>query len=74
MQQAEAAGGDDACALDAYLALGRFADAQYQNIVTYTKSSTFEAKQVLIKQAKDEMQALDQIGDGKRCGSPSVER
>ncbi|KAK3095904.1 hypothetical protein FSP39_020638 [Pinctada imbricata] len=47
----------DSC-LDAYLSLARFCDGQYQNIVNYMKSSTFEAKQGLMKKAQDEMEKM----------------
>ena len=59
----EDAGCEDATSLDASLALARFADAQYQNIVTYTKSSTYESKQALIKKAKADVEELAKIGD-----------
>ena len=36
----------------AFLSLARFADNQYQVIVDYMKSSTFENKQNLMKKAK----------------------
>ncbi|XP_067675130.1 serine-protein kinase ATM-like [Haliotis asinina] len=38
--------------MEAYLSLAQFVDSQYQNIVNYMKSSTFEAKQTLMKKAK----------------------
>ncbi|CAC5396816.1 ATM [Mytilus coruscus] len=50
-------------ALDAYLSLARYADNQYQNIVNYMKSNTYEAKQALMKKAKMEMETLKQLGD-----------
>ena len=59
----ESLGSEDSSALDAFLALARFADSQYQTIVTYTKSSTYESKQALIKQAKQHLEALTMIGD-----------
>ncbi|XP_063405374.1 serine-protein kinase ATM-like [Mytilus trossulus] len=50
-------------AMDAYLSLARYADNQYQNIVNYMKSNTYEAKQALMKKAKTEMETLKQLGD-----------
>lgn len=49
--------------MDAYLSLARYADNQYQNIVNYMKSNTYEAKQALMKKAKTEMETLKQLGD-----------
>ena len=54
-------GEDQDTALDAYLSLGRYADSQYQNIVTFMKSSTFEAKQSLLRKAKDEAERLREV-------------
>lgn len=48
--------------LDAHLSLARFADGQYQHIVNYMKSSTFEAKQNLMLKAKREMMRMQQLG------------
>ncbi|XP_041351980.1 serine-protein kinase ATM-like isoform X2 [Gigantopelta aegis] len=42
----------DDLALEAYVSLAQFVDAQYQNIVNYMKSSTYEAKRALMKKAK----------------------
>ena len=47
--------------IDAHLSLARFADNQYQNIVNYMKSSMFEAKQNLMKKAKEEMRKMEVI-------------
>ncbi len=66
--------GDDDASLDAYLALARFADAQYQNIVTYCASSTYEAKQALVKQAKRDMEELSTVGDKPSNRSVQGER
>lgn len=49
-------------ALDAYLSLARFADNQYQNIINYMKSNTYEAKQALMKKAVTEIEKLKQLG------------
>lgn len=49
-------------ALDAYLSLARFADSQYQNIINYMKSNTYEAKQDLMKKAVTEIETLKQLG------------
>lgn len=43
-------------AMEGYLSLARFADVQYQNIVNYMSSSTFDAKQVLMKRATSEFE------------------
>ena len=48
----------------AFLSLARFADNQYQVIVDYMKSSTFENKQNLMKKAK----VRHGGGGGARCG------
>ncbi|CAH1798625.1 unnamed protein product, partial [Owenia fusiformis] len=45
-------------ALDAYLSLARFSDTQYQSIVSYMKSSTFESKQTHLRKAKTDAQKL----------------
>ena len=57
----ERLGDDQDTALDAYLSLGRYADSQYQNIVTYMKSSTFEAKQSLLMKAQEEAEKLREV-------------
>ena len=51
--------------LDAYLSLARFADGQYQHIVNYMKSSTYEAKQTLMFKAKKEMARILQLGENE---------
>ena len=51
--------------LDAYLSLARFADGQYQHIVNYMKSSTYEAKQTLMLKAKKEMARILQLGESE---------
>ena len=53
-------------AIEAQLSLGRFADNQYQNVVNYMKSSEYEAKQALLKQAKTDYEALMAMGE-KNC-------
>ncbi|XP_064597040.1 serine-protein kinase ATM-like [Liolophura sinensis] len=56
--------GDEAgFALNAYLSVARYADSQYQNIVNYMKSSTFEAKQNLMKEAKQELEKYSSLAD-----------
>ncbi|XP_021355309.1 serine-protein kinase ATM-like isoform X2 [Mizuhopecten yessoensis] len=60
------AGIKDDVALDSYLALARYADSQYQHIVNYMKSSTFEAKQNLFKKAQQEIESLKQVGDNSK--------
>ena len=45
------------------MSLARYADGQYQNIVNHMKSSTFEAKQALVKRAKADAEKLKQIGE-----------
>ena len=47
--------------VDAYLALAKYADAQYQNIVNYMNSSTYEAKQSLMKKSKQEADRLREV-------------
>ncbi|XP_078699305.1 serine-protein kinase ATM-like [Branchiostoma floridae x Branchiostoma belcheri] len=49
-------------ALEAYLALARFTDQQYQVIVNYMKSSTYEAKKEMIERSKAEVEKLTQTG------------
>ena len=61
MKLLERLGGEQDTSLDAYLSLARYADSQYQNIVTYMKSSTFEAKQSLMKKAQDEAERLREV-------------
>lgn len=53
----------DASSLDAYLSLARYTDAQYQQIVDYMNSPTFEAKQTLMKQAKEDAEGLRKLGE-----------
>jgi ataxia telangiectasia mutated family protein len=50
----------------AHLELARFADAQYQHVVDYSRSSTFESKQALMNKAKNDARQLRQIGEQKR--------
>ncbi|XP_038077010.1 serine-protein kinase ATM-like [Patiria miniata] len=50
-------------AIESQLSLARFADTQYQNIVNYMKSSEYEDKQALMKQAKKEYEELLAMGD-----------
>ncbi|XP_071112563.1 serine-protein kinase ATM-like [Haliotis cracherodii] len=53
--------------MEAYLSLAQFVDTQYQNIVNYMKSSTFEAKQALMKKAKMDYEAYkDHLSDKDR--------
>ncbi|WAR09126.1 ATM-like protein [Mya arenaria] len=54
----EELGEDKETSVDAYLSLARYADTQYQNIVNYMRSSTFEAKQTLMRNAKEEAERL----------------
>ena len=65
MDLLEVMGSDDQSALDAFLSLGRFADAQYQNRVNYMKSTTFEAKRALAQRAKEDVEQLKEMGDSK---------
>ncbi|MBN3300154.1 ATM kinase, partial [Amia calva] len=44
--------------MEAFLALARFSDAQYQSIVNYMKSSEFENKQALLEKAKQEVDLM----------------
>jgi len=52
--------------LDAFLSLARYADGQYQHIIEYTRSGSFEAKQALIRQAKEEADQLKSVGEKTR--------
>ena len=52
--------------MDAYLSLARYADSQYQNIVNYMKSGTYEAKLALIKKAKEDIEKLKKIEEKSR--------
>ena len=54
----EGLGEDHETCVDAYLSLARYADTQYQNIVNYMRSSTFEAKQTLMRTAREEAETL----------------
>ena len=49
-------------AVGAFVTLAKFADGQYQHIVNYMQSSTFEAKQALIKEAKQEAEKIKELG------------
>nr|ACG68443.1 ataxia telangiectasia mutated protein [Branchiostoma floridae] len=49
-------------ALEAYLALARFTDQQYQVIVNYMKSSTYEAKKDMIERSRAEVEKMTQSG------------
>ena len=60
----EASGSD--VAVDAFLSLARYADGQYQNIVDYMKSPTYEAKQSLMQQARLETEKMRSIGQTSR--------
>ena len=57
----EAISADDDLALEAYLSLAQFVDTQYQNIVNYMKSSTFEAKRALMKKAKEDAEKFKTV-------------
>ncbi|XP_070548846.1 serine-protein kinase ATM-like [Ptychodera flava] len=48
-------------AMEAYLALVTFSDSQYQTIVNYMKSPTFEAKQALLKKTEEELTKLENM-------------
>lgn len=43
---------------DAYLAVARYADAQYQSIVNYKKSTSYQVKQELMESSKLEAKKL----------------
>ncbi|XP_053392108.1 serine-protein kinase ATM-like, partial [Mercenaria mercenaria] len=51
--------------VDAYLALAKYADAQYQNIVNYMNSSTYEAKQSLMRKSQQEADRLREVMKGE---------
>lgn len=42
----------------AFLSLARFADAQYQSIKNYMRSSEFENKQALLEKAREEVELM----------------
>lgn len=44
--------------IEAFLSLARFSDAQYQSIDNYMKSSEFENKRALLKNAKAEIHLI----------------
>uniref|UniRef100_UPI00398E438B serine-protein kinase ATM n=1 Tax=Pristiophorus japonicus TaxID=55135 RepID=UPI00398E438B len=44
--------------MEAFLSLARFSDAQYQSIDNYMKSSEFETKRALLKNAKEEIDLI----------------
>ncbi|XP_077976961.1 serine-protein kinase ATM-like [Glandiceps talaboti] len=48
-------------AMEAYLALARFADLQYQTIVNYMKSPTFESKQALMRKTSAELTKIERM-------------
>ena len=52
-------------AVEGYLSLARFADTQYQNIVNYMNSPTFEAKQALMNKAAAEYQKYSTSAGGQ---------
>ncbi|KAK6170767.1 hypothetical protein SNE40_019079 [Patella caerulea] len=56
---------DESTCLEAFLSLARFADNQYQNIVNYMKSSTYEAKQALLKKAKEDAEQYKTVATDK---------
>lgn len=53
----------DAVAVDAFLSLARFADAQYQNIVDYMNSNTYDSKRELVRKAASDVEQLKEMGD-----------
>ena len=55
-------------ALDAFLALARYADGQYQHIVDHMRSSTYDAKQALMRRAKRDAEQL--TGDKANRSAP----
>ena len=57
---------DGDCVLDAYLALGRFADTQYKQMDDYIASPTYKAKQELAAKARQEAEELRQVGEQNR--------
>ena len=52
-------------AVEGYLSLARFADTQYQNVVNYMNSPTFEAKQALMNKAAAEYQKYSTSAGGQ---------
>lgn len=53
-------------AVDAFHSLARYVDAQYQHIVDHMNSSTYEAKQDLIRQAREDTEKLKKMGEMSR--------
>ncbi|XP_076466353.1 serine-protein kinase ATM-like [Babylonia areolata] len=53
-------------AVDGYFSLARFADTQYQNIVDYMNSPTFEAKQALMNKAAAEYEKYTVLEENKK--------
>ena len=53
----------DEVALNAFMSLAKYTDSQYQNIINYMNSSTYESKQNLMKEAKMEMNNMRAVGD-----------
>jgi methylthioribose-1-phosphate isomerase len=53
-------------AVDAFHSLARYVDAQYQHIVDHMNSATYEAKQDLIQQAKEDTEKLKKLGETSR--------
>ncbi|KAK7494518.1 hypothetical protein BaRGS_00014171, partial [Batillaria attramentaria] len=53
-------------AVEGYLSLARFSDTQYQNIVNYMRSPTFEAKQALMNKAAAEYEKYKDVGQPQK--------
>lgn len=43
---------------DAYLAVARYADGQYQSIINYKKSTAYQTKQVVMATSKEKAKQL----------------
>jgi len=50
-------------AINAFHSLARYVDAQYQHIVDHMTSATYEAKQDLIRQAREDTEKLKKMGE-----------
>ena len=63
-------GATGGAALDAFLALARYADGQYQHIVDHMRSSTYDAKQALMRRAKRDAEQLKGVTANESAPPP----
>ena len=57
---------DSETAVDAFYSLARYVDAQYQHIVDHMNSATYEAKNDLMREARDDTEQLKKAGETGR--------